>query len=82
MGIADRLEDLGLTLPSAPLLPPCHPIAFSWMRVLGSSVLVSGHGWLAADGSLVGQYARTAIRVAAPPLDLPVVVAAQPSLSG
>ncbi|PQP25363.1 hypothetical protein [Rhodococcus opacus] len=107
MDAESRLRDLGLVLPRAVQLPPGVELPFSWVRVHGRRVLVSGHGPLAEDGTPaepgydqttavlngfsevvldvfgpdVGDHARTAIGVAALPLNLPVVVAAELELS-
>lgn len=56
--VDDRLEQLGLTLPAPPKLPPGVEIPFEWARRRGRSVYVSGHGALAADGSPQGPFGR------------------------
>ncbi len=58
MAIVDRLRDLGLELPAAPRLPPGHTTAFSWVRVVGTRVLVSGHGPQQPDGRPAGPFGR------------------------
>ncbi len=50
--IQQRLQALGLTLPS-PLQPPGGMVLpFPWVRIVGRRVFVSGHGPQLADGSL------------------------------
>ena len=58
MGAEARLRELGLTLPMAPTMPAGVRIAFSWVRVVGPRVLVSGHGAQAPDGSPAGPFGR------------------------
>jgi enamine deaminase RidA (YjgF/YER057c/UK114 family) len=48
----ERLADLGLVLPQPLKLPPGATLPFPWVRVVGSRVLISGHGPTNADGSL------------------------------
>jgi|SRR5512143_4166971 hypothetical protein len=50
--IEARLRALGLTLPPPLQLPPGVVLPFPWIRVVGTRALISGHGPLAADGSL------------------------------
>jgi enamine deaminase RidA (YjgF/YER057c/UK114 family) len=47
-----RLRTLGLVLPAPLKLPPGAQLPFPWVRVVGTRVLVSGHGPTQADGSL------------------------------
>jgi hypothetical protein len=54
MSIHKRLEDLGLTLPALPKMPPETVATFSWVRVVGVRILVSGHGAQSLDGSPMG----------------------------
>jgi hypothetical protein len=91
--IEQRLDELGLVLPAAAKLPPGIELSFSWVRVRGNRAFVSGHGDLTQDGSPggpfgkvptevslgeeAGEHARTAIGVAALPLNLSVVIAAE-----
>ncbi|MEZ5649820.1 MAG: RidA family protein [Burkholderiaceae bacterium] len=50
--IRDRMNALGL-VPAAPLkMPPEVSLPFPWVRVVGSRVLVSGHGPTEPDGAL------------------------------
>jgi enamine deaminase RidA (YjgF/YER057c/UK114 family) len=49
---------LGLQLPAAPKLPASVKTTFSWVRVVGDRVLVSGHGPLAPDGSPAPPFGR------------------------
>jgi enamine deaminase RidA (YjgF/YER057c/UK114 family) len=50
--IANRLSELGLQLPAPVQVPPGITLAFPWVRVVGTRVLISGHGPTNADGSL------------------------------
>jgi enamine deaminase RidA (YjgF/YER057c/UK114 family) len=56
--IERRLADLALQLPAAPQLPASVKTTFSWVRVVGDRVLVSGHGPLAPDGSPAPPFGR------------------------
>jgi YjgF/chorismate_mutase-like, putative endoribonuclease len=58
MSVAERLHELGLVLPQPVVLPPSVVTAFSWVRVSGSRVLVSGHGAQNPDGSPAGPFGR------------------------
>jgi enamine deaminase RidA (YjgF/YER057c/UK114 family) len=50
--IEERLAALGLILPRAPQIPEGVVLPFPWVRLCGNRAFVSGHGPLAADGSL------------------------------
>jgi enamine deaminase RidA (YjgF/YER057c/UK114 family) len=50
--IEQRLALLGLVLPPPMQPPPGVVLPFPWVRVFGDRAFVSGHGPLAADGSL------------------------------
>jgi len=54
--VRTRLDELGLVLPRSPAMPVT--TTFSWARVLGSRVLISGHGPQNPDGSPAGPYGR------------------------
>jgi hypothetical protein len=63
--IADRLKELGITLPQPLRLPPGAVLPFPWVRVVGSRALFSGHGPTNPDGSLaqpVGKVGREVSR--------------------
>ena len=47
--IADRLAELGLTLPAPPAAPPGVRLPFAFVRVHGDFAYVSGHGPLDGD---------------------------------
>jgi enamine deaminase RidA (YjgF/YER057c/UK114 family) len=51
--IADRLAELGLTLPEPPAAPPGVRLPFEFVRVHGDLAYVSGHGPLEGDRVLV-----------------------------
>ncbi len=65
MSVDDRLLELGLLLPGVPQLPAAVATTFSWVRVLGDRVLVSGHGPQNADGSPAGPFGRVPDQVTA-----------------
>jgi len=56
--VATRLNELGLTLPASPKLPPGVTISFEWVRIRGNRVFVSGHGPLAPDGTPAGPFGK------------------------
>ena len=56
--IERRVEQLGLTLPATPKVPPGVTISFEWIRIRGNLVFVSGHGPLAPDGSPAGPFGK------------------------
>jgi hypothetical protein len=58
MRVERRLRELGLDLPDAPRMPPGVATTFSWVRVLGTRVMVSGHGPQSLDGSPAGPFGR------------------------
>jgi len=48
----EKIASLGLVLPEPVKLPPGVTINFSWVKVHGKRVLISGHIPLKADGSV------------------------------
>ena len=58
MSVRDRLRALELTLPAVPQMPAGVVTTFSWVRVHGDRVLVSGHPPQNADGSRAGPFGR------------------------
>ncbi len=58
MRIEERIHELGLELPATPVMPPGVRVSFSWVRVVGTRVLVSGHGAQQPDGSPQGPFGR------------------------
>lgn len=48
----DRLTELGLVLPAPLQLPPGVTLPFPWVRIVGTRVVISGHGPTNTDGSL------------------------------
>ncbi|WP_445678507.1 RidA family protein [Radicibacter daui] len=50
--IEKRLAERGLVLPEPVQLPPGVVLGFPWVRVMGDRAFISGHGPLAADGSI------------------------------
>jgi len=63
--IEQRLADLGLQLPGTPTMPAGVVAAFSWVRIVGDRVLVSGHGAQDLDGSPAGPFGRVPDEVSA-----------------
>ena len=61
--VEQRLDDLGLSLPSEAKVPPGVTIPFQWVRVRGSRAYVSGHGALAADGSPLSPFGKVPSQV-------------------
>ncbi|WP_188940866.1 RidA family protein [Nakamurella endophytica] len=56
MTVRERLDRLGLVLPQPAAMPVT--TTFSWVRILGTRVVVSGHGPQNPDGSPAGPYGR------------------------
>jgi len=56
--IAQRLAELGLSLPAPIQVPAGARLPFSFVRVRGKRALVSGHGPSQADGSITGPYGK------------------------
>jgi enamine deaminase RidA (YjgF/YER057c/UK114 family) len=65
MSIDDRLLELGLVLPAVPKMPAGVATTFSWVRILGNRVLVSGRGPQDPDGSPAGPFGRVPDQVPA-----------------
>ena len=64
MRIEAKLQEMGLVLPEPVKLPPGFKIPFSWTRVRGHRVYVSGHGPLDPDGSISGPLGKVPSEVA------------------
>jgi enamine deaminase RidA (YjgF/YER057c/UK114 family) len=58
MSIADRLKELNLILPAPTVVPTGVRLPFKWVRVVGKNVYISGHGPIAADGSVTGPFGK------------------------
>jgi enamine deaminase RidA (YjgF/YER057c/UK114 family) len=58
VGVRERVNTLGLTLPAVPQMPPGVVTTFSWVRVHGDRVLVSGHPPQNPDGTPAGPFGR------------------------
>ncbi len=58
MSVEQRLAELGLQLPATPSMPDGVVATFSWVRIVGDRVLVSGHGAQSPDGSPTGPFGR------------------------
>ena len=56
--IEQRLGELGLRLPGAPLSPPGFRFPFSWIRVHRNRVFASGHGPITPDGKPAGPFGK------------------------
>jgi len=52
MRVEAKLEELGLTLPEPPKLPPGVQLSFAWVRVHQDRAYVAGQGPLNPDGSI------------------------------
>ena len=52
--IEDRITELGWELPPALVPPPGVVLPFEFVQVVGTRVLISGHGPQAPDGSVAG----------------------------
>ena len=52
MRVEAKLEELGLTLPEPPKLPPGVQLSFAWVRVYQDRAYVAGQGPLNPDGSI------------------------------
>ena len=63
MEIEKKLAALGLSLPEPLKLPPGVALPFPWVRVHGDRAYLSGHGPLAADGSLAGPLGKVGAEV-------------------
>ena len=48
----ERIRELNLNLPKPIILPPNVEMQFSWVRISGNRVFISGHIALDADGSV------------------------------
>ena len=48
----ERIRELNLNLPKPIILPPNVEMQFSWVRISGNRVFISGHISLKADGSV------------------------------
>ncbi len=56
--IAEKIAELGLSLPPAPQIPGGMELPFPWVNVRGDTVYVSGHGPQSEDGSLAGPFGQ------------------------
>jgi enamine deaminase RidA (YjgF/YER057c/UK114 family) len=65
MKVEAKLESLGYVLPRAIKIPARVQMPFAWGRSYGDRVYLSGHGPLAADGSLAGPFGRVGAEVSA-----------------
>lgn len=54
MKVEAKLQEMGLELPAPMKVPPGFTIPFSWTRVRGNRVYISGHGPLEPDGTYAG----------------------------
>jgi enamine deaminase RidA (YjgF/YER057c/UK114 family) len=63
MNVERKLEELGLVLPQAPMIPPGVQIAFTWVRIRGNRAFVAGHSAQAPDGSFPGPFGRVPAEV-------------------
>ena len=61
----ERLALLGLVLPEPLKLPPGATLPFPWVRVVGSRVLISGHGPTTTDGTIAEPLGKVGAEVTA-----------------
>lgn len=54
MQVEAKLHEMGLELPAPIKVPPGFTIPFSWTRVRGNRMYISGHAPLEADGTYSG----------------------------
>ena len=58
-----RLAELGFVLPEPLKLPPGVTLPFPWVRIVGSRVIISGHGPTNTDGSLAEPLGKVGLDV-------------------
>ena len=58
MVVERRLRELGLALPEVTKIPDGVRLPFSWVRVVGQRVTISGHGPTLPDGSIAGPFGK------------------------
>lgn len=58
MSIERKLAELGLELPVPTKIPEGVRLPFSWVRVVGKRVMISGHGPSLPDGSIAGPFGK------------------------
>jgi enamine deaminase RidA (YjgF/YER057c/UK114 family) len=58
MNIEERLNELGLVLPSAVRPPDNVKLPFAAVRIIGNIAFISGHGPQNADGSISGPFGK------------------------
>ena len=63
MKVEAKLEELGLVLPEPVQLPPGARLPFSFARVNGGRVYISGHGPQAPDGSFAPPFGKVGAEV-------------------
>ena len=63
MQIEAKLQELGLVLPEPFKTPPGLQLPFSWARVRGNRVYISGHGPLNPNGTLAGPFGKVGVDV-------------------
>lgn len=54
--IEERLDELGLVLPPAVVVPPEVVLPFAFVNIRGDRAIVSGHGPQAPDGTVAGPF--------------------------
>jgi hypothetical protein len=62
MRVEAKLEELGLALPEPTKTPQGLVLPFSWVRVRGDRVYLSGHVPLNPDGSFAGPFGKVGRR--------------------
>jgi len=59
--VEQRLHTLGLVLPAPMRTPPGTVLPFPWVRIHGNRAFVSGHGPLAADGTMSKPFGKVGV---------------------
>jgi hypothetical protein len=65
MRIEAKLEELGLSLPGPPKIPPGAQVSFAWVRVHEGRAYVAGHGPQNPDGSIAEPFGKVGAELSA-----------------
>ncbi len=63
MHVEQSLKDAGISLPQPMRVPPGVTLSFPWVRIVGARALISGHGPLQVDGSLLAPLGKVGANV-------------------
>ena len=58
MAIEQKLAEMGLELPAPTRIPEGVRLPFSWVRVVGKRITISGHGPSLPDGTIAGPFGK------------------------